>query len=222
MAARLCLLIQRLRNEIIMLLTAQSLVGALGRVFVSFITALYSIYGAEHISRLGRIKESWFCCRRVNGGRHGTQISVREKFTQTGTGAGGHTHARCEARPRGGLYVVMCFRLGLCVQRWWAGEQMDRSLFPGLPAFCLPHSPANSTVPISLLHFYTPSATPLTFHLYCFTPSCCVIKSSPPTRPPSHSLSPPLDLFLPSLPQRPLAEIGCLPNWGLIPWFFFM
>lgn len=74
---------------------------------------------------------------------------------------------------------------------------MDRSLFPGLPAFCLPHSPANSTVPIYLLHFYTPSATPLTFHLYCFTPSCCVIKSSPPTRPPSHSLSPPLDLFLP-------------------------
>lgn len=41
------------------------------------------------------------------------------------------------------------------------------------------------------------STTPLTFHLYCFTPSCCVIKSSPPPRPPSHSLSPPLDLFLP-------------------------
>lgn len=52
---------------------------------------------------------------------------------------------------------------------------MDRSLFPGLPAFCLPHSPANSTILIHLLRFYTPSTTPDTpFHLYCFTWACCV------------------------------------------------
>lgn len=76
---------------------------------------------------------------------------------------------------------------------------MDRSLFPGLPAFCLPHSPANSTILIHLLLFYTPSTTPPTprFISIASRHPVVLLNSSPPPHPPSHSFSPLLDLFLP-------------------------
>lgn len=76
---------------------------------------------------------------------------------------------------------------------------MDRSLFPGLPAFCLPHSPAKSTILIHLLHFYTPSASPPTSHFISIV-SChpvVLLSLPPPPHPPSYSFSPHLDLFLP-------------------------
>lgn len=76
---------------------------------------------------------------------------------------------------------------------------MDRSLFPGLPAFCLPHSPANSTILIHLQHFYTPSTTPPTPHFISIVSRHPVVllNLSPPPHPPSYSFSPLLDLFLP-------------------------
>lgn len=76
---------------------------------------------------------------------------------------------------------------------------MDRSLFPGLPAFCLPHSPANSTILIHLLHFYTPSTTPLTSHFISIVSHYPVVLLNlpPPPCSPSYPFSPLLDLFLP-------------------------
>lgn len=76
---------------------------------------------------------------------------------------------------------------------------MDRSLFPGLPAFCLPHSAANSTILIHLPHSYSPSTTPPTSHFISIVSHHPVVllDLSPPPHPPSYSFSPLLDLFLP-------------------------
>lgn len=78
---------------------------------------------------------------------------------------------------------------------------MDRSLFPGLPAFCLPHSRANSTILIHLLHFLHPllHSFDIPFHLYCFTPSFCVTQLTQPltTSTSIISVSPLFDLLLP-------------------------
>lgn len=76
---------------------------------------------------------------------------------------------------------------------------MDMSLFPGLRAFCLPHTPANSTILIHLLHFYTPSTIPTKSHFISIVSRHpVVLLNSPPSpHPPSYSFSPHLDLFLP-------------------------
>ena len=74
----------------------------------------------------------------------------------------------------------------------------------------------SSSSPLTFLHL-------LPFHLHCITPSCYVTQRTPPPTTSSsiNSVSPLLDLSLaslfPSLPQFPLAEMGCLPNRGLIP-----
>lgn len=99
---------------------------------------------------------------------------------------------------------------------------MDRSLFPGLPAFCLPHSPAKYTILIHLLHSYAPCTTPSISYFISVVSRifCCITQLAPTSLPRSHltlTLSSPLPL-----PQFPLAEVGCLPNRGLIPWFFFV
>lgn len=98
---------------------------------------------------------------------------------------------------------------------------MGRSLFPGLRAFCLPHSPANSTILIHLLRFYTPSTTPLTPHFISIVSRQAVVLLLFPLllalrHSPSHPSSTSSPRF-PSLPQCSHAEMGCLPNRGLIP-----
>lgn len=234
MAARLCLLIQRLRNEIIMLLTAQSLVGALGRVFVSFITALYSIYGAEHISRLGRIKESWFCCHRVNGGRHGTQISVREKFTQTGTGAGGHTHTHTlRGSPSRWTLCGNVLQIGaVCAEMMGRGTDGQESI-PWATSLllttqpCQLHSPHLSP---PLLHplRYSTDISSLLFHaiLLCYqviptySPSIALPLTSPRPLPPfSSSASPGRNRLSAKLRPNPLIFLHVVTARAAIPLF---
>ncbi len=76
---------------------------------------------------------------------------------------------------------------------------MDRSLFPGLPAFCLPHSSANSKIFIHLLRFCNPSTTPLTPHSISIVSRHPVVLLNllPHPHPPSNAFSPRHDLFLP-------------------------
>lgn len=119
---------------------------------------------------------------------------------------------------------------------------MDRSLFPGLPAFCLSHSSANSTILIHLLHSYAPCTTPSTssFISVVSRHSVVLLNFLPPTptpnaHPPPYRFSPHLDLILPlslsssispgrsGLPAKPrlnpLIFLRVVSAWAAIPLF---
>lgn len=73
---------------------------------------------------------------------------------------------------------------------------------------CQLHNPHPSpTLLHPLRHF---SDTP--FHLYCFTPSCCVTQLIPTSSPSIKRLLTSLRPLPPSLPQCPLTKMSCLPK----------
>lgn len=84
---------------------------------------------------------------------------------------------------------------------------------------CQLHNPYPSPALLRPLHH----SFDILFHFCCFKPFCCVTQLAPTSLPATIPL---LTSPWPHLPSfllfLNLAEVGCLPNWGLIPWFFFM
>lgn len=108
-----------MKNIIIMATTSSESGWCSGCNIVSFIAVVYSIYCTAHQQiRTNQRKLILLSQRGLRTSRY-TDLSKRKVYTNRNRQTRPHTH--WEARPRGVVYVVMCFRLGLCVRRWWAG-----------------------------------------------------------------------------------------------------
>lgn len=159
----------------------------------------YSVHSTQLMRQLGwEISSRWQIGRRVATAHR----PHREKVYTTGTA----THT--EARPRGAVSVLMCFRPGLSVQRWWAGVTDWQESIPWATGLLLTTQP-------SQIHSSPPSSVPSTASAFPY-----MSISSPLFHTTPHIHLSPAPLTPP--PQYPFVEMACWPNSSLIPWFSSM